>query len=264
MKYYQKALFDEMVSFYLVTANDEGDELGRIRALMGGLVRKARKAIPQEEETKLKIHKLLQLVYGDWGFYCDPNNYFQSCNLYINQVLETHQGMPVSLGAIVLYLADSLNLPLYPVNFPTQLILRAEADEQVAFIDPWDGKYISRHKLQQLYEGAFGFGAKLSIEELAVSDAAELLNRFAQLAKHTLIREGQSDAALKYINTLVRRYPQDPYEIRDRGLVLAQMGCYHAAMEDLQYFIEQRPDDPSVFLLIAQMSEFKQNHYSIH
>lgn len=264
MKYYQKALFDEMVSFYLITANDEGDELGRIRALMGGLVRKARKVIPQENETKLKIHQLLQLVYGDWGFSCDPDSYFQSANLYINQVLESRQGMPLSLGAIVLYLADSLKLPLYPVNFPTQLILRAEVDEQIAFIDPWDGKYITRQKLQQLYEGVFGFGTKLSLEELAVADVTELLSRFNQLAKYTLIREGLNDAALKYIQTLVRRDPQDPYEIRDRGLVLAQMGCYHAAIEDLQYFIEQRPDDPSVFLLMAQLSEFKQDLHSIH
>ena len=39
---------------------------------------------------------------------------------------EHRQGMPVSLGAIVLYLADVLDLPIYPVNFPTQLILRAK------------------------------------------------------------------------------------------------------------------------------------------
>ncbi len=257
----QKFLYKELVRLTLLV--DDTLSEPQVFGLMSALVKKARYDVNAETDAE-RLAQLLALVYQEWGFHCHHAEYFHTENLLINRVIRKLRGMPVSLGAIVLYLAASLNLPLYPVNFPTQLILRAEADEQVAFIDPWDGRYISRHKLQQLYEGAFGFGAKLSIEELAVADAAELLNRFAQLAKHTLIREGQSDAALKYINTLVRRYPQDPYEIRDRGLVLAQMGCYHAAIEDLQYFIEQRPDDPSVFLLIAQMSELKQNHYSIH
>ncbi|VEI48912.1 Uncharacterised protein [Actinobacillus equuli] len=45
-------------------------------------------------------------------------------------MIRRHQGMPVSVGAIVLYLAAALDLPLYPVNFPTQLILRAEMKDE--------------------------------------------------------------------------------------------------------------------------------------
>lgn len=264
MKYNQKALFEEMLSFYLITSQDDGEDLYRIRALMGALVRKARKAIDEDDDVKSKIHKLLKLVYEDWGFHCDPDHYFDSSNLYLNRVLETHSGMPVSLGAIILYLAQSLALPLYPVNFPNQLILRAEIGEKVIFIDPWNGQYLTRHQLQQLYEGAVGFGSKLKGNQLEPADITELLNRFNQLAKNALIREAHNDSALKYIESLIRRHPQDPYEIRDRGLVLAQMGCYHAAVEDLIYFLEQCPQDPSGFLILGQLSELKQNAYSIH
>ncbi|MGF7432817.1 SirB1 family protein [Pasteurella bettyae] len=264
MKYYQKALYDEMTSFYLITSDDEGEELGRIRSLMGSLVRKVRRTISPQGDDKVRIHQLLQLFYGDWGFYCDPEHYFESDNLYLLDVLETRKGMPVSLGAILLYLADSLNLPLYPVNFPTQLILRAEVGDEVAFIDPWNGHYVSQDFLQKLYEGAFGFGYELSEEELVPAETRELLNRFRQLAKNALIRENHNDQAYKFIDVLLRYNPEDPYEIRDRGLVLAQMGCYHAASEDLQYFIDQCPQDPTTLLLTAQMAELKQNYHEIH
>ncbi|WP_032091976.1 SirB1 family protein [Necropsobacter rosorum] len=264
MKYYQKALYDEMTSFYLITCDNEGDELARIRALMGALVRKARKAIAADMRDKDKIQRLLQLVYQDWGFHCDPEQYFHSAKLYLPQVLTTHSGMPVSIGAIVLYLADSLNLPLYPVNFPTQLILRADMEGETLFIDPWNGKILSRRRLETLYEGALGFGATLTAEVLARADWQVLIERFRQLAKNALIREEHNYAALQYIETLLHRHPDDPYEIRDRGIVLAQMGCFKAAAGDLEYFIEKCPQDPTALLLAGQLSELKKETESIH
>ncbi|WP_133543478.1 SirB1 family protein [Mesocricetibacter intestinalis] len=264
MKYYQKALYLEMENFYLITGEAEVESLKQIRAKMGVLVRKARKALAHISEPKAQIHQLLQLMYGDWGFYCDSAHYFESENLYLNHILKRRQGMPASLGAIVLYLAESLSLPVYPVNFPTQLILRAEVENEVAFIDPWNGRYISLDYLRKLYQGAYGFGAELSMQELDRVEIEPLAERFRQLAKNALIREEKNDAAYKYIERLLLLSPQDPFEIRDRGLVLAQMGCYHAAAEDLQYFIEHCPQDPTAFLLTAQMAELKQEFYDIH
>lgn len=260
MKYDKQALYLEMESFYLVTTSDEGEDLRTIRSMMGGLVRKARKVIPADADVKEKIHQLLQLMYGDWGFYCDPNTYFRPENLYMSYVLRSKQGMPVSLGCILLYLADKLDLPIYPVLFPTQLILRADVDNQTAFIDPWNGQYLSQEELQKLYQGAFGFGAQLSIDDLAIAEPKELRERFAQMAKSCLIREEMNDAAFKYIEyrlIFIKEKKEKALELRDRGLVLAQMGAYHAAVEDLQYFIDQCPDDPTAYMLMSQLPEME-------
>ncbi|MFC1137285.1 SirB1 family protein [Pasteurella multocida] len=264
MNYVKKALYDEMLSFYHTTLGMEHEDRLRLRGQIGHLVRVARKEIPDTLETKAKIHLLLQLFYGEWGFHCDPGSYFLSSNLYLNDVLETRRGMPVSLGAILLYIADKLNLPLYPVNFPTQLVIRAEVEGEVAFINPWDGQYISQALLHKWYEGAMGFGMTLTPAELAIANVGDLLGRFRQLAKNALIREEKNDEAFCYIARLIHYNPEDPYEIRDRGLVLAQMGCYHVATEDFQYFIDQCPQDPTALLLKNQLEELKQDTYPIH
>ena len=164
--------------------------------------------------------------------------------------------MPVSLGAIVLYVAEALDLPIYPVNFPTQLILRAETNGEAVFIDPWNGTYMSQQKLQRLYEGAFGFGAEIQPEELARADLPLLYSRFEQLAKNALIREEHNDMAFHYIESLIRA-KHNPYDIRDRGLVLAQMGAYQAALQDLEFFVEQHPQDPTAGLIRTQLLELK-------
>ena len=51
--------------------------------------------------------------------------------------------------------------------------------------------------------------------------------------------------AYRYIENLLIGNDKDPYHIRDRGLVLAQMGAYPSALKDLEFFVERlsgRPD----------------------
>ena len=110
--------------------------------------------------------------------------------------------------------------------------------------------------MKKLYEGAFGFGAQIQPEDLARADIPMLTARFRQLAKNALIREEQNDLAFNYIQFLLAGR-KDPYDIRDRGLVLAQMGAYPSAIEDLEYFVDQCPNDPTSSLLKTQLLELK-------
>jgi len=258
----RKLLFHLMMDFYLATT--DGTHKASIHGKMGHLTRKAYTQIEWEGGVKHRIEQLLALVYQEWGFYCDPERYFQSANLYLDQILESKSGMPVSLGAIVLYLAEHLDLPIYPVNFPTQLVLRAELDDEVCFIDPRNGQFISRHLLAIWFEGHLGFGHKLTEKDLARAKSLELAERFNQVVKMTLMREGKNLETLAFIDHLLKQTPEDPYEIRDRGLVLANMECVHAAIHDFDYFIEHCPDDPTAWLLAAQVSELKQLRYPLH
>lgn len=253
----QRFLYETLVRFYSIIA-DEPDIHYSLRGKLGHLVRRARKAMQPNWSDEEKLRHLLQLFYVEWGFHCDENEYFYVRNLCLPYVLDTHSGTPVSLGAVLLYVAAGLGVPLYPVNFPTQLILRAEIGDEVRFIDPWDGSEISQEKLQQLYQGAFGFGATLRPDDLARASLNELESRFEQMAKNALIREEHNEMAFCYIQRLLRfQNPPDPYNIRDRGLVLAQMGAYPAALKDLEYFVEHCPQDPTAALIRTQLLELK-------
>ncbi|VEH66767.1 prenyltransferase [Rodentibacter pneumotropicus] len=167
MKYNKRALYDQFVSFYHIISDDYEESKISIRGKMGALVRRARCEISPDWSVEDRINRLLQMVYREWGFRCDPNSYFRSRNLYLPYVLEYREGMPVSLGAIILYLAEALDLPIYPVNFPTQLILRAEVDTRVAFIDPWNGSYISLENYSSFMRAHLALGQKFSPKNLS-------------------------------------------------------------------------------------------------
>lgn len=265
MKNENKALYYELEAFYLI-CDSEGEELPRIRAAMGGLVRKARRQMSAEMSQSEKIQRLFQLVYEDWKFHCNPQSYFHFRNLYLPYVLETHSGTPISLSAIVLYLAASLDLPIYPVDFSAQFLLRTELEGETVFIDPWNGKPVSLEKLHKLHEGIVGFGSEMQAEDLAKADLPVLLNHLRQVIKNTLIREDKNELALTYINSLMAYSDNVPEHFRDRGFALAQMGATQAAIVDFEYFIKQVPQDPTAILLKFELVNLKEEltQESIH
>lgn len=256
----QKYLYREMVRLTLLI--DDSLSEPQVLGLMSALVKKARYQVNATSDAE-RIQQLLDLVYQEWKFNCDYEGYFHTDNLLLNRVIRRHQGMPVSVGAIVLYLAAALDLPLYPVNFPTQLILRAEMKDEkgkttVRFINPWDGSFLPIELLIKWLEGEVGYGVELSPDLLRKAQPNELLERVETVFKMALTREKKYEETLRVIEYRLAFSPEDPYEIRDRGMVLASMDCYQAAYEDLSYFIDQCPEDPSAVMLKLEMKGLEQ------
>lgn len=234
----------------------------RINGLMGMLSYEFELFLDGETDPKMQIHLLLQFIYGEKGFYCDRETYFYSSNLNLAHVFATKEGTPAVLGSMVLFLAARYDLPLSGVNFPTQFLLRADIDNEVAFINPWDGKYISHEMLKTWIEGYLGFGTPLDASYVESAELFELEDRIYQVLKTALIREGKNEAALALIEHRLSEDPEDPYEIRDRGVVYGHMECFHLAVPDLQYFVEQCPEDPVTPLVKLQIQDLETIPYS--
>lgn len=251
----QQFLYRELIRISLLL--DENLTAPQIYGKIAALSKKARYAVNGESDLE-RIEQLLHFFYQEQGFRCNYREYYHSPNLMLNKVLELQCGMPVSLGAILLQLASLLNLPLYPVNFPTQLLLRAEITlengrQESRFINLWNGEYLSFEQLEKLLEGEMGASASLERDYLKIAEKGELLERLETVLKMALTREGKYEETLKLIEYRLAEQPDDPYEIRDRGMILASMECYQAAIEDLNYFIDQCPDDPSAVMLKMEM-----------
>lgn len=73
--------------------------------------------------------------------------------------------------------------------------------------------------------------------------------------KVALIEEDRFDQALHCVEVLMELLPDDPYERRDRGLVLDNLDCRQWAKEDYDYFIKACPNDPVALFLRLQLEE---------
>lgn len=98
--------------------------------------------------TALEKIKILNFVLFDQHkFSRNTTNFYSPQNSYINQVLETKKGNPVSLAIVYLAVTQRLELPIYGVNLPTNFILafkdeyrhidsEDESDDILFYINP--------------------------------------------------------------------------------------------------------------------------------
>ncbi len=70
-----------------------------------------------------KVKILNHIIYDVHGFISNTTNFFSPQNHYINQVITTKKGGPVSLAIIYSVVAQKLGLPIYTVNLPKNFIL---------------------------------------------------------------------------------------------------------------------------------------------
>ena len=218
-----------------------------------------------ESNLPLRFAGLLRLFYGEWGFKGDTQQYFSSENAYIDSVLERKTGIPVSLGSIVLLLAQALELPVTAINFPTQLVLKVSWDNgETQYLNPFDGEFVSLHTMKSWLIGTKGPFAELRDEYLQSVPNTQLLLRWLTVIKGALLREDDYELALAYSDLSLGFKPGDPHEIRDRGYIYQQLDCDAAAVSDYTYFIEHCPDDPAAKLLELQIKVLNESSVVLH
>lgn len=70
-----------------------------------------------------KVRLINHVIFEIHKFSRNSNNFYSPQNSFINQVLETKKGNPISLAIVYLAVANKLGLPIYGVNLPKNFIL---------------------------------------------------------------------------------------------------------------------------------------------
>jgi len=110
--------------------------------------------------TALEKVKILNYILFDLHrFSRNQTDFYSPQNSFINQVLETRRGNPISLAIVYLAVASKLGLPIYGVNLPKNFILaykdeyrmRDSADESedvLFYINPYNrGAVLGRREI---------------------------------------------------------------------------------------------------------------------
>ena len=105
-----------------------------------------------------KIRVLNHVFFTIYKFNRNINDFYSPKNSYINWVLESKKGTPVSLAIIYLIVANKLNLPIYGVNLPKNFIL--------AFTDTFNFEPELEKKTVSFYINPYNKGAILTKHEI--------------------------------------------------------------------------------------------------
>ncbi len=109
-----------------------------------------------------KVRILNYIIYDVHGFKGNIEEYHSPDNSFINRVLETKKGNPISLAILYSIIAQRLNIPVFGVNLPQHFILAYKDDSLLKDSTSFKGNVYMDHDIPGeifFYINAFNKGA---------------------------------------------------------------------------------------------------------
>jgi regulator of sirC expression with transglutaminase-like and TPR domain len=198
-----------------------------------------------ELEPRRIVSHINACLFKEQGFRGNRRDYYDTRNSFLNEVLDRKVGIPITLSIIYLDIGRRVGLPINGVGLPGHFVVQYGAHPEPFYIDPFHGgKLLSEQdcaaRVAQIH------GQDLPWQESyldAVSDL-HILARVLNNLKVIYVRKGAHELALGAVDRLILLKPDVPSEIRDRGLLRAQLGQLRRALEDLTTYLEACPEAP--------------------
>jgi regulator of sirC expression with transglutaminase-like and TPR domain len=237
---------------------DTQELLSQVDALAERLCRR----LPADAAPLQRMRLVNSFFFQELGFAGNVNDYYDARNSYVPDVLKTRRGIPITLALLYVELATQAGLTAVGVSFPGHFLIKLRMPRGEVVIDPFSGHSLSRDELderlapyrrQRGLEGDFEAPLGLFLQACPPRAwIARLLRNLKEI--HRAAEDWPRLLAVQ--ERLIVLLPQAWEELRDRGLVHAELGCFAQARIDIEGYLSQRPeaeDRAALRLRLAEM-----------
>ena len=235
-------------------AQDEEPQLDiqEVLATCDALLVRLKRRVKGEADPMRKLSVLNQFFYTDLGFSGNANNFYAPENSYVNEVLQTRRGIPISIAVIWLELAQALELQAEGISFPGHFLVKVTLPEGLVVLDPLTGDSLGLDNLaerlapfRQHLGDASDMEAPLGLY-LQPAPPRDILTRMLRNLKEIFNSQEDWQRLIKVQDRLLVLHPDALAEKRDRGLALIELGQIKAARDDLLQYVLAQPDASDV------------------
>ena len=228
-------------------AQDEYPDLD-VQQVLGDvdqLLARVKRRLPADASALQKLRSLNQFFFHDLNFGGNINNYYDPDNSYLNAVLKTRRGIPITLAVLWLELAGGLGLNAQGVAFPGHFMVKVNLPKGQVVLDPLSGQSLSREELSERLEP---YRQKNSLDDefvmpiglyLQSAPPRDIINRMLRNLKDIHKTQEDWQRLIAVEDRLIVLQPDAWSEYRDRGLAWAVQGRADRAVPDLEKYLEQ-------------------------
>lgn len=192
------------------------------------------------------VEALNKVLFEEENFSGNEEEYDDPRNSYLNDVLESKKGIPITLSLVYTEVARRKSLPVVGVGFPGHFLVKYLTVAGEILIDPYHrGTVISREDCIARLKTHFGEEAELRPEFLEASTHKQILARMLNNLKGSYFRRRNFSKVLTMVELALAIDPGSRHDVRDRGMVYFLMGRHREALGDLKAYLSlSPPDDP--------------------
>ena len=247
-------------------AQDEYPDLD-VQQILGDvdqLQARLKRRLPADASALQKLRLLNQFFFRDLGFGGNINNYYDPENSYLNILLKTRRGIPITLGVLWLELAGCLGLNARGVAFPGHFMVKVNLPKGQVVIDPFSGQSLSREELAERLEP---FRQRLVRENefeapiglyLQSTPPRDIISRMLRNLKEIHKTQEDWQLLIAVVDRLIVLHPSAWAEYRDRGLAWAVQGQAARAVPDLEKYLAHAADAADLDVVAERLAQLRQ------
>lgn len=196
--------------------------------------------LPPQADNLDKLRALNYCLFRQRGFRGNESDYYDPRNSYLNIVLDRKLGLPITLSIIYLEIAWRLQLPLQGIGFPGHFLVKLPVEDGIIVIDPFfEGITLDEDDLCKRIKSLANQVSKGIdiIRLLSTADKRSILSRMLRNLKSIYQQREDFPRALNVCNHILLLEPDSAQDRRDRGLILEQLDCPQAALQDYRQYL---------------------------
>ena len=242
----RKALAEDPVDLVhaalLISRLDNPDlEIEVYRKQFDQLSKDIRDKLPENANPQQRLERLNQYLFEQNGFHGSRTNYYHAANSYFDRVLDDREGLPISLSLLYIELARRLELNVEGVGLPGHFVVRHIPDEgESQLIDVFDSGAVLTPEDARRMVTEFS-GGEFREEYLEAYTPQEIIGRILRNLQGISQGEEDFEATLRYLEAVVIVEPEVANHRGLRAVLRHQTGRKQAAVEDLDWFLENSP-----------------------
>ena len=213
--------------------------LGMLDGFASSLAQRAPEVLPAEERAR----ELGRLLVDDLGFRGNATDYYSPENSYLNRVLDSRTGIPITLSLLFIEVGRRAGLRLRGVGMPGHFLVGLEGTD--VFFDPFNGSNaLWVDDCRRLAERLFGPRLTWDDRYLAPCTKYEFLFRILNNLKVVYERSGPAEKALTVTQRMLLVRPDATDLYKDAAALQQHLHQYRAAISSLETYLGRGQDAP--------------------
>ena len=189
------------------------------------------------------LYALNHVLFKEEEFHGNAGDYYNAENSFLNRVLDTHTGLPITLSLLYIEVARRVNLPVVGIGLPYHFVVCCQLPDKKIYIDPFErgllmSEKVCRERIRHLSHGHI----RLPRSAFEPVSKRSLLVRLLTNLKHVYLNKDEFTRALIMSNLILLLVPDLAREYRDRGILNYQLQHYGRALRDMKRYVDLEPD----------------------
>jgi regulator of sirC expression with transglutaminase-like and TPR domain len=227
------------------------------------LAEAVRQRIESCRDDRHRVSVLNEFLFHERGFRGNPENYYDPRNSYLNDVLDRTTGIPITLSIIWIAVARRLGMDARGIGFPGHFLAMLDSAPPI-LIDAFSGRLVDEAECRKRLRDDAGANVPFDSSMLVPATSRQILARVLRNLKQIHMQGARLWDALSCADRILALEPDEPVEVRDRGLLYRALECWSPAISDLERFLELMPEANEADQIRKVLTNLKTRTTTLH